>query len=1098
MSLHYPPVCRVISVFFKILAKFSENQTLDPVMTRTSSLAYSCRGALFCALLALLSMPSTAQQEWAYHEPQHLDHSHIITHTDWGTERVIAAVSHTDLGTGTGTSSSATPLGSSVIIRQKEDGSLFWETKLAAGFMLRISDMKVVPGTSGEVIAAVGHIRYSNTGTFSDRGLMLMLDANTGALIDEMVVEDTNPQIPFDSRLLSLDFFEYQDQMHVACVGWSGDVTSTGVGHQGLYLDALIGPSGFSLVGSIEFDSPDGGSDYDFLGKVVNEGAGMVVIGSTNQYGVNSINEQGALVARIHYDGTYDWGQSYWEAFGTTSDDGVIAADLLAIPDRPLLLALNHLKGQKFSLSTIRPTDGLVYDTYAVDVDPATSLSQIIKAFDLEAHGPDFGFVLGGYLHEHNWSDAAGSYLGNIPFRMRGTVGSISPILSDMQAFRVPAKAAGETVNNWAYAPFPDDRWQPFVYHPEMLALEAGNDPNIDYVLTGYREREVITDRFDLDIIPTDAGGTTGPCEVIDISPIIIGDSIATFSIPGPSDRSLTLNPVFLDPMSVNLDTLDCGQLSFPPCILPIGINAATDCLDADPIAFGGMDPAFIHYTWDFGDGTAPLTGTNLQNPAAHTYAAAGTYTITLTATCTFSAATVVHSTDVTVADCGDDCTPDNDLEAALNMYTSSFCSIEYGLIGSVTPVPGADIAWTLNGSALPAADGQWNPSVIGSVEDVEAAYDSGSYSGELCATVTCPDGSSNTQCQSFTLTVEAPDYGLDFWLFCGNGCFGMSGTRSAVSLDMALWDLDEAQYDAEVHFSDGTSFVLNLNNPQSIIKCFPYVPFFKSACLRIYEEGGLAAGDAPCYEVCESDACITVETIPPHLFEQVAPTLGLNPASCTVTATPIPDEVESEVSLMAFDTQYPGGGSLAEFLDAFLDGETFANQVMSSSTASGDYTPAALGEGSGSSSCYQVLEATVSHPVVLHIPDENGGQLFHAGQPVGPEFVDANPSAVVLSDPRLSLVGALLTDGPVNILAQANQQPQVAFDGIHHAGGYRRPARREPHHGDQELHCGGRRLRRHAAQGAARGRRGSRGGLQGGRRRAVQGARPERCAHIC
>ena len=202
-------------------------------------------------------------------------------------------------------------------------------------------------------------------------------------------------------------------------------------------------------------------------------------------------------------------------------------------------------------------------------------------------------------------------------------------------------------------------------------------------------------------------------------------------------------------------------------------------------------------------------------------------------------------------------------------MATSSFCSIEYGLIGGVTPVPGADIAWTLNGSALPAADGQWSPTITGSVEDIEAAYDSGSYTGELCATVTCPDGSSNTQCLSFTLSVEAPDYGLDFWLFCGNGCFGMSGTRSAVSLDMALWDLDEAQYDAEVHFSDGTSYVLNLNDPQSIIKCFPYVPFFKSACLRIYEEGGLAAGDAPCYEVCESDACITLETIPSHLFEQ-------------------------------------------------------------------------------------------------------------------------------------------------------------------------------------------------------------------------------------
>ena len=134
-----------------------------------------------------------------------------------------------------------------------------------------------------------------------------------------------------------------------------------------------------------------------------------------------------------------------------------------------------------------------------------------------------------------------------------------------------------------------------------------------------------------------------------------------------------------------------------------------------------------------------------------------------------------------------------------------------------MTPVPGADIAWTLNGSALPAEDGQWNPSVTGSVEDVDAAYDSGSYSGELCATVTCPDGSSNTQCQSFTLTVEAPDYGLDFWLFCGSGCYGMSGTRSAVSLDMALWDLDESQYDAEVHFSDGTSLaVFDANNDGS------------------------------------------------------------------------------------------------------------------------------------------------------------------------------------------------------------------------------------------------------------------------------------------
>ena len=223
---------------------------------------------------------------------------------------------------------------------------------------------------------------------------------------------------------------------------------------------------------------------------------------------------------------------------------------------------------------------------------------------------------------------------GNVPFRMRGTVGSINPTFTDLQAFRVPSKSGGETVNNWAYSPFPDDRWQRYVYHPELLALDAGNDPNVDYLLTGYRERQVVSDRFDLNIIPTNEDGTIGPCEVVDLTPIVIGDSMASFTIPPPSGISLMLEPIDIDPMSVNLDTLICGQLSTPLCFLPISINASTDCLDADPEALGGMDPNLIDYTWDFGDGSAPLSGTNLQDPPAHTYAVAGTYTITLTATC--------------------------------------------------------------------------------------------------------------------------------------------------------------------------------------------------------------------------------------------------------------------------------------------------------------------------------------------------------------------------------------------------------------------------------------------------------------------------------
>ena len=106
----------------------------------------------------------------------------------------------------------------------------------------------------------------------------------------------------------------------------------------------------------------------------------MIVIGSTNQYDTNGLNEQGGLVARIKYNGTFDWGQAYWESFGTIYDDGVVAADLLALPGRPLLLAMNHLKGQKFSISTLEPATGWLIESQTVDVDSLWSNTEIIKA----------------------------------------------------------------------------------------------------------------------------------------------------------------------------------------------------------------------------------------------------------------------------------------------------------------------------------------------------------------------------------------------------------------------------------------------------------------------------------------------------------------------------------------------------------------------------------------------------------------------------------------------------------------------------------------------------------------------------------------------
>ena len=60
----------------------------------TNQIVMSSRfpAASWLAVLLLLPFLGTAQvQEWAYHELDHLDHSHVLTWPDWGTDRIIAA-----------------------------------------------------------------------------------------------------------------------------------------------------------------------------------------------------------------------------------------------------------------------------------------------------------------------------------------------------------------------------------------------------------------------------------------------------------------------------------------------------------------------------------------------------------------------------------------------------------------------------------------------------------------------------------------------------------------------------------------------------------------------------------------------------------------------------------------------------------------------------------------------------------------------------------------------------------------------------------------------------------------------------------------------
>ena len=172
-----------------------------------------------------------------------------------------------------------------------------------------------------------------------------------------------------------------------------------------------------------------------------------------------------------------------------------------------------------------------------------------------------------------------------------------------------------------------------------------------------------------------------------------------------------------------------------------------------------------------------------------------------------------------------------------------------------------------------------------------------------------------------------------------------------------ALFDLEEADYDAEVCFSDGTTMPLNLNIPTSIIKCFSGFTFFRKACLKIYEEGDLALGGDPCYETCDSESCIAIEPIPFELAEALIPDLSIHQATCSIEADDLPGSIESKTQVMIFNSAFPGGDDAAAFISAFLDGEDFANQAsfQTSGTSHGSYSAAA---------CGYVLDAPLTHAI--------------------------------------------------------------------------------------------------------------------------------------
>ncbi len=574
------------------------------------------RFLLGLALLFMSTSGWTQSQEWAYSLGQEaLSEPIILTDPSLGTDRLLAANLQYPSG-----------VQDILLTRQDELGAIVWQTRVDIGAKDQIGAMELIPvgPLAGELIL-VGETDYLSSAS----AFLCRLDPNAtgGPVVVETFIDpfpggggSTN-----EGRYLDLTIREEGGALRIACAGWMG-ASGPGASRSAVVSEFEIGATGFVRLWSRKLDTTPQVDDHDMASTIVHiPGDGYLIGGTLN--GTTGFTLPCGAVHRLNYAGGTEWTSRLMGNAGT-----IAVADLAFLGQNGQVVALsNHTATEAFGIHVLSYADGLLQQAQVFDPNgPHAGLA--LAGFAMETIDPMGQFLVAGMAKDHIDPDHAGDQ--NPPFHMLIDVNENGILAGgDLILHEEFATDLGETVSGFSWF---GNGTQPFIHHPDMVALGGGND----LVLAAGRS-QFLPLSADLDVVPSNWAGDDGTsCETLSlILETIPSDAILEGgSMEGAFDGPLT--PTSGITLSAALTPLDCDEITVPPCNLPSLILTSMD-LDVvtAAAALAATPDAEILFSWDFGDGSAPVAGLGLSS-VTHEYDVAGEYTITLTSSCAWDAST--------------------------------------------------------------------------------------------------------------------------------------------------------------------------------------------------------------------------------------------------------------------------------------------------------------------------------------------------------------------------------------------------------------------------------------------------------------------------